>query len=382
MERKNESQGLRYVNAHVIERDLRDLWEQMAETTQMQGQEPVMRACVLNLIVYTPGEHSAEEVNQIMAEVTTQHPSRIFVMLPKYDAPKPAVNAWVTAQCHLSPGGRKQVCCEQIMVAAEGEGVGQLPSIVRSLLVPDLPVVLWWRDVPSFASRVFEELVKASDRVIVDSHGLPDPEKGLAEMAAFIRQRGQWVAFSDLGWSRLTPWRNSVAGFFDVPGWRPYLKRVNRVEIEYTDDHTDRRPIPSEAFLIACWLASRMRWQPASKSQGRGGGTFEFTVASENLPITIRIQSAPPTVGCLVGLSGLRLITESQPSARFAVSCTDDGLYLRTNVELAGTTLTEKVIPREDRSEVQLISQELEILARDMIYEEALAFFVGSGGRN
>lgn len=372
---------MRYVNAHVIERDLRELWEQMADTTQMQGQEPVMRACVLNLIVYTPGEHSAEEVNEIMAEVTTQHPSRIFVILPKHDVPKPAVNAWVTAQCHLSPGGRKQVCCEQIMVAAEGEGVGQLPSIVRSLLVPDLPVVLWWRDVPSFVGRVFEELVNTSDRVIFDSRGMPDPEKGLADIAAFIRQRGQWAAFNDLSWSRLTPWRNSVAGLFDVPGWRPYLKRVNRVEIEYTDDHANRRPIPTEAFLIACWLASRLGWKPTSKSQRGGSGTCEFTAASENLSIAVRIQSAPSTVGCVIGLSALRLTTESQPSARFAVSCSDDGLYLRTNVEVAGTTPTEKIIPLEDRSEVQLISRELEILGRDRIYEEALAFFVRVWGR-
>ena len=122
MELKRELQSSGDVNVHAIERDLRKLWEKMAETTQAEGQEPVMRACVLNLIVYTPGEHTAGEVSQIMAEVTTQHPSRIFVILPKYQASEPALSAWVTAQCHLSPGGRKQVCCEQIMIAVEGEG--------------------------------------------------------------------------------------------------------------------------------------------------------------------------------------------------------------------------------------------------------------------
>lgn len=380
MDSKKGSPSVQDVNVHVIERDLRNLWEQMAETIQVQGQEPVMRACVLNLIVCTPGEHTAGEVNQIMAEVTTQHPSRIFVILPKYDAPEPVVSAWVTAQCHLAPDGRKQVCCEQIMITAEGEGVGQLPSIVRSLLVPDLPVVLWWRDVPSFESRVFDELAKTSDRVIIDSHWWPNPEEGLAEVAALMSHRGRWTALTDLSWSRLTPWRISVAGFFDVPDWRGYLNRVNRVEIEYTEDHSDRRSIPSEAFFLACWLASRMKWQPASKPQRGGDGADEFTVTSETLRIAIRIQSAPPTSGGHIGLSRLRLITESEPSARFVVSCSDDGLYLRTNVELAGTKLTEKVIPQGDQSEVQLISRELEILGRDTIYEDALAFFVGLRG--
>ncbi|MFQ5924060.1 MAG: hypothetical protein ACE5M4_14580, partial [Anaerolineales bacterium] len=104
MELKNEPQILRGVSAQAIECDLRNLWEQMAEMSQAEHREPVMRACVLNLMVYAPGENSAGEVGQVMADVTIQHPSRIFVILLKYDAAQPALNAWVTAQCHLSTG--------------------------------------------------------------------------------------------------------------------------------------------------------------------------------------------------------------------------------------------------------------------------------------
>ncbi len=375
MELKRELQSSGDVNVHAIERDLRKLWEKMAETTQAEGQEPVMRACVLNLIVYTPGEHTAGEVSQIMAEVTTQHPSRIFVILPKYQASEPALSAWVTAQCHLSPGGRKQVCCEQIMIAVEGEGISQLPSMVRPLLVHDLPVVLWWRDVPSFDSRLFEELAKTSDRVIVDSAMLPDPEEGLAELAALINQRPQWTAFSDLSWSRLTPWRVSVAGFFDGPEGRVYLNRLSRIEIECRHDQAGRRSIPSQALLIACWLASRLKWRSMSKPRWSGEHTYQLEVASEDLAIDIQIKSIPSTGAAHVGLDALRLIVEGKPSARFVVSKSEDGLYLRTDVELAGTKLAGKVFPLGDRSDARLISKELEILGRDTMYEQALAFF-------
>jgi len=376
MELKNQVRSSTGANVYAIERDLRHLWEQMAETSQAEGQEPVMRVCVLNLMVYTPGEHTAGEVSQVMAEVTTQHPSRIFVILPsKNDASAPALGAWVTALCHLSAGGHKQVCCEQIMITAEEDAIYRLPSLVRPLLVPDLPVVLWWRDVPSFESRLFGELVDTSDRVIIDSAMLPDPEEGLAELAALINQRPQWTAFSDLSWSRLTPWRVSVAGFFDVPDWRARLGRLSRVEIECRHDQADRRSIPSEALLIACWLASRLKWRPRLKPRWNEKHTYQLEFVSENLPITIQIKTTPSTDGSDNGLHALRLIAEGKPSAQFVISRSGDGVYLRTDVELAGTRLAGNVFPLGNRDEAQLISKELEILGRDALYEQTLAFF-------
>jgi glucose-6-phosphate dehydrogenase assembly protein OpcA len=363
------------VNVHAIESELRTLWEQMAETTQAEGQQPVMRACVLNLMVYMPDEHATGEVSQIMAEVTTQHPSRIFVILPTSRASESPLSAWVTALCHLSAGGHKQVCCEQIMITAENDAVDRLPSLVRSLLVPDVPVVLWWRDVPRFESPVFADLTEASDRVIIDSEMLPSPEEGLAELAAIIEQRPQWTAFSDLSWARLTPWRVSVAGFFDTPEWGAYLARLNRVEIECASHRDDERSIPSQALLIASWLASRLKWRSISKPRWSGRNTYHFKLASAKLPIEVQIKTTP-SAGITHGrLNAIRLSTEGKPSGQFVVSRSGEDGYLRTEVELAGAKLAGKVIPLGDRNEAHLISKELEILDHDAMLEQALAFF-------
>lgn len=374
MEGKNE-QASQSITIQDIERDLRNLWEQMAEATQAELQEPVMRACVLNLMVYTPGERSLDEMAEIMADVTTQHPSRIFVILPKPEATAPNLGAWVTALCHLSAGGRKQVCCEQIMISAEGEDMSQLPSLLRSLLVPDLPVVLWWRDVLDFESWVFDELTDTSDRVIIDSAQLPDPEGGLIKLATLVKHRAQWTAFSDLSWSRLTPWRVSVAGLFDLADWRACLARLNRVEIDCAHDHAGRRSIPSQALLIASWLASRLKWRPTSKPRWSGEHTYLLEFASGKRPLAIVIKTSHSAEGGQGGLNALRLVVESEPSARFVVSRSEDGLYLETTVELAGAKVDGRVFPLSRQSEAQLISTELEILSHDTVYEQALTFF-------
>lgn len=365
------------VNAHAIEHDLRTLWQQMAEATQAELQEPVMRACVLNLMVYAPGENSVDEVGQIMAEVTIQHPSRIFVMLPKPEAAAPKLAAWVTALCHLSAGARKQVCCEQIMISAEGDAINQLPSLIRPLLVPDLPVVLWWRDVPGFASRVFDELTEDSDRVVIDSAKLPDPAGGLVKLATLMNQRAQRTGFSDLSWSRLTPWRVLVAGLFDLVDWRACLARLDRVEIECTYDHAGRRWIPGQAILIASWLASRLKWRPVSKFRWSGEQTYHAELAWGQRPITILIKTTYSAEGGRGGLDVLRLVVESEPAARFVVARSEDGLYLQTTVELSGTQVDGRVFPVSEQSEAQLISKELEIVSHDAVYEQALTLFAG-----
>ena len=363
------------VNVHAIEGELRHLWEQMAETSRAGGQQPVMRVCVLNLVVYTPGQHAAGEVSQIMAEVTTQHPSRIFVIHPTSGTSESPLGAWVTAVCHLSADGHKQVCSEQIMITAQEDAVDRLPSLVRSLLVPDLPVVLWWHDMPNFESRLFAELAEASDRVIIDSAMVQDSEQGMAALGALIKERQQWTAFIDLSWSRLTPWRVAVAGFFDTPDCRAYLGRLNRVEIECTRRQDTHRSIPSQALLLACWLGSRLRWHLASKAQWSGDHSYQLELASENCPIEIQIGTSGSAKGNPGEVGSVRLFAEGERSARFVVARSEDDLYLQSDGEVAGTKLAAKAFPLGDRHEAQLISKELEILDHDVMFEQALAFF-------
>lgn len=363
------------VNVHVIERELRNLWEQLAKTTQEDGQQPVMRACVLNLMVYTSGKHAMDEVSQIMAEVTTQHPSRIFVILPKDRDSEPDLSAWVTALCHLSAGGHKQVCCEQIMITAGYDALYRLPSLVRPLLVPDLPVVLWWRDVPNFENRLFAEMAQTSDRVILDSARFQDAEEGLARLATRVNQKHQWTAFSDLSWSRLTPWRVLVAGFFDAPDWRARLRRLTRVEIDCTGASDSRRSIPSEALLIVCWLASRLQWRAKPQSRRRGKDGHQFELTSDHLSIDVEIKSAPSAEGTQGELQTVRLIADDKSSVQFGVSKSGDGSCLRAEGKITGAKLAGRVLPLRTRNEAQLISKELEILGRDAMFEQALAFF-------
>ena len=362
----------RVVDVPTLEHDLNELWEQMTEVSSGEDQQAVMRACVANLVVYSPGPDSTGEISQIMAQVTDEHPSRAIVLISEPASSEPFLKAMVTAQCHPSGRGQKQICCEQIVIQAAGQEIGHLPSLVRSLVIPDLPIFLWWRDSLDFQAAIFTGLVQSCDRVIIDSAGLPDAQEGLRTLVALIEERAQVSAFSDLSWSRLTPWRVLVAGFFDAPECRPYLARLDRVEIESSARGSNEHSIPAESLLMAAWLASRLKWKSTAKPRWIDEHTYQWELKAQDRSVMIQIKFTSSASGVSLGLNSLQLLVEKEPLARFSAFIAPDNEHLESHVTLEGKQEVARVIRFPDDDEAQLVSREMEILGHDKVYEQGL----------
>ncbi len=350
-----------------IERDLKDLWKQMAEGNQKDGEQAVLRACVLNLIVFAPGDVSGNEVSQLLADVSEEHPSRMIILLPRPDAMEPSLNAWVTALCHMS-SGRRQVCCEQIVLRAEGDRLSQVPSLLRALLIPELPSVLWWRDHIPFEDELFQDLLNTADRVVIDSARLANPQKQLVLLASLIAD--DRTAFSDLNWARLNPWRLLTARLYDVPDYRPYLSRINRIEIVGFDPA--RSSASTQSLLLVGWLASRLKWNPAAPPHSTSSA-WEVQMKAQNRNVEIKIVSGE---GKYAGITGIRLWADSEPAGHFEISIASDGAHLTGSVCLSGSDSAPYVTAYQNASEAELLCRELEILGHDVLYEQALNFYV------
>jgi glucose-6-phosphate dehydrogenase assembly protein OpcA len=359
------------VNAAQIEKELTEMWKHMRDP-QKEKEHQLLRTCVLNLTVYAPGERSEDAVTKVLADVSVQHPSRIVVMLPDPAAKENSLSAWVNTLCHAVQGGRQQVCCEEIMVRALGTEVSQLPSLVRSLQVSDLPAVLWWRGNLELSHPLFTELIEVSDRIIVDSSTLSNPELEFGSLHQLIQKEKEWTAFSDVDWARLTPWRSAISGFFDVPEYRDYLNKIERVEIE-CERTTEADNLPGQAFLIAGWIASRLNWTLRSKPSRVGQDRYSMELTSDKGPISIRLHSRQ-TGKKMPGIYRISLFEEDDPTIHFAVTRSEDGVSLKTNVELSGKQRAARIIRYDPENETMILSKELEILHHDIVYEQAIAF--------
>jgi glucose-6-phosphate dehydrogenase assembly protein OpcA len=203
-----------------------------------------VRAITLNLIVHAPEAQRVDAAIEALEHVGPSHPLRAIVATPADGE----LRASVASSCWLGASDR-QVCSERVLVQATAKA---LPSAVTSLLVPDLPVFLWWQGPFDDEGRLAGELAGLASRVVVDSG-----ECGLAGVAA---ARTLAPSVADLAWAGLLPWRDAVAGLFDGPGEVSALDRIGAVDV---------RGPENEARLMAGWLRSALDTEIDLHREGR-----------------------------------------------------------------------------------------------------------------
>jgi glucose-6-phosphate dehydrogenase assembly protein OpcA len=312
---------------------------------------------------------------------------------------------------------RKRICCEEVTLRAQGSFVVELPSAALPLLVSDLATFLWWRDAVQVSDKVLQLLMRATDRLVIDSGEFADPRSDLAEMNKLFgqlnqRSQGQ-VGVSDINWARLTLWRGLLADFYDVPSYHEWFDQIDHVRIDYVAPEQQPASVAPQALLIAGWLASRLGWslasdQPSeendetlsfkfmrseldnrstakddSADRGRGptvkDGSADWgssPIVKEGSPdraVTLelnRVEHGEHIPGKLVRVE---LRKSSDKPASFTVSRSEDNLHLAAEAKLGSKVHRGRVLPVRNRSAAQLLSREMEILCNDKIYEEALA---------
>ncbi len=227
---------------------------------------------VLTLVIVV-AERDAEWAMDAAREASHEHPARVLGIILGSARGAPHVHA----QVGIGSGWAG----ETALIRLSGEVVDHPESVVRPLLLPDSPVVVWWpADHP--ADPANDPLGRLAQRRITD--------------AAFVtrgKQKamiGQCTAYrpgnTDLAWTRVTPWRGVLASVLDQ---HPVEVRSASV--------TGERISPS-ADLLAAWLCERLK-VPVSRHGSRGPGITSVTLDTAIGEITIdRDDGRLATVTC------------------------------------------------------------------------------------
>lgn len=357
-----------WIDVNAIERELTSLWQQASEDEE-QG---VIRSSILNLLIYAGDASEAGKVDDILAELTASHPCRAVLMLVEGSSAESKLDAQVTSRCTLPTGTSKQVCCEQVTITAAGTGLIDLPSAVTPLLISDLPVYLWWRTEPRIQDKsLFLKLADISDRVIIDSALFNNPYLDITSMAAVLHDTPRWTAVSDLNWARLTAWRALLAGFYDVPEYRPSLDQLGSVVIEYAPASTDEPEISPRALLLGGWLASRLGWRLQDNSVVRNteSTSFKYSVNDRaiNLEFAYSSRQIEPD-----HIAQVTLRNDADLCVSFTVRRSADGQRIETCVTRDDEKHVQRVLSYEGLGESDLVGRELQILGHDRVYEQAV----------
>lgn len=358
------------LDVQSVERELNHLWAENAGARDEEG--ALMRARVLNLLVYVSSDESLGEVNELLSEVTAAHPCRALVMVAEQQAEDNDIEMFVSSYCQSS-GDTRHLCCEQVTLKACGRFTVELPSAAGPLLVPDLPVFLWWREQPRLGDEVFRKLSRASDRVIVDSADFRQPYVDLFALDELLqKERARHTGVSDLNWARLTSWRGLLANLYDVRENLAALDKISRVRIEYVAPEYEREKIAPKALILAGWLMSRLGWRVSDKREAVETGGHAVHVEREGREIIIEFESVERSSEMSGWIASIELSATEPSPYTFTVARSQDGRFLETRTASGEERRASRLLVGGDKSEAELLGRELEILSHDRIYEEAV----------
>jgi glucose-6-phosphate dehydrogenase assembly protein OpcA len=336
------------VQPSEIESLLQRLWNE----ANGEGEESaVIQVRTLNLLVFVPAAYASADTLRAIEIAAVQHPGRTITMIVTDGDPAPVAN--VTIACRFGEGG-KQVCGEQITITS-GDGGAPLPSIAASLTIAGLPVFLWWFGDPPFASPIFDSLVEIADRVVVDSGTWQQPFATLRELAQVAQRHTPHIAYTDLHWTRLTPWRRQAAQCFDLPTAAPELYRLQQVIIEHGPNDHDY----VTALLLIGWLSSGLDWQIAQHR------TEQITMQAREATIAIELRRRE-------GAAGLHTIMLRSAEAEFKLAHRPESGCIHTQLALPHATPIERMAQLKPPTLEHTIGDELNMLEHDRHFERAL----------
>ncbi len=393
------------VQMNEIETVIASLWK-MSSDNLRTGANLQVRTSVLNLVICTPDIETAQRASKILRELSSTHIARVTLLILDSSKQEPSsLQAWVTLRCFSMISDLMRHCFEQTTILASGSAIRSVANIIQPLLKPDLPIYVWWLgDPPERDDPTFTGLVALCSRMIVDSTGFFNPEQDIATLSTLFDASTE-CALSDLNWGRITPWRQLISQFFDVPEYRSYLNGVSSIEIEHSvvplatqtrSQLGDVSPNPARALLLAGWLKARLGWSLAEDISNNtfdtGSAAYSWNMvrlANQRSTRSLTPMRVKPPSGNITNISirprvnaemrpgsicFVRMICNiDQKQVTFTISLDDEMKLFMTSINLSHEARPRRSVSLAAvKKESDLLHDELEILGHDYHFEQTL----------
>ncbi|HEY5348118.1 MAG TPA: OpcA/G6PD domain-containing protein [Candidatus Lustribacter sp.] len=279
--------------------DVHPLLSQLAHAGTTPG---AMKAATMTFAVFFENENVAQWVRERTHALAQKHPSRVVI----FDATRGVEQRGIES---LGTRG------EWIEIGVRDAAAGELDAALRTLEVPEAPVVLLWVADGMADDERFLALSRRADATICSTSVTRTDGEGLRDLTSFVHGHPE-IVIADIAYLRLASWQELIAEFFDEPSYRRELHALRSVDVSAGSD--------AEMYYVLGWLASRLAWTPSAPgSFAAPGGTLHFALH----------RDGPPR--------RLSRIVLSSPSARFT-ACVhpDDPATICLDVEHAGGTTT------------------------------------------
>jgi glucose-6-phosphate dehydrogenase assembly protein OpcA len=323
------------VDYSAIEKSLAELWR-----SEKDGENAIMRAALWNVVAHTINARDHAHASETLAKASESIPQRSIVIRADAEG-EPDIASWISANCHLV-GDEKQVCSEEVAIVAGGERVRHIPPLMNALLIPDMPVAVWWvGDLPSHHHEYLDTMLEPADRLIVDSSHF-DSVSDLIYLRDIAARTT--TAAADLNWARLEDWRIATAMIFDPPAMRAKLKTIRRLSITATAGEVGFFGDSVEQLQYAAWLNAQAGAERLTQIDYR----FDFEEKGEHPGALARVQ-----IEFADGLKALIV----RDNKRNVVSANVDGMTQEVDcvTRVLGKGVAELIVRQLKRPEIDKV---------------------------
>src|SRR3954451_7775311 len=317
------------VEVDKIDRELKKL-------TDPSG-EMMTRASLINLADYSEEPGMLAKNTELISRLNEKNACRTIIIGLNPNAEESRVAAWISAHCHVSRAGSKQICSEQLSFSIDGASTALLTNVVFSHLDSDLPLYFWWQG--EFHDPMDPQLFAWIDRLIYDSRLWKNFDDQIRRVEIAQEEAKQRVVLCDLNWLGIVQLRLALAQFFDCSDARAHLSQISGVEIEYAPGFR------STAILLLGWLAAQIGWQAGESS----GGEIRFRAGEKTVSALLN-ETAGQAISRLVVRSG---------STEFCVLHAPNSQSLDVTVFQEGTPQMNQLMPAGKSDVGSLLSEEL-----------------------
>jgi glucose-6-phosphate dehydrogenase assembly protein OpcA len=367
----------------AVERELERLWSELTTQRNLHrrrriaadGEVGLMRASTLNLVVTVESQEEADEIEAIINQLSELTPSRTIILVRTPDkADTPSLIVRLSVHQHESSKGRPAVQFECLTIGIKGEPPTSLASVASSLMVPELPAFLWWRGTSLPMTALFMELTEISDRLLIDSASLEHRGRTLIEVSNLLHRSKFGPKASDFAWTRLMPWRQVVAQFFDSVTAQQSLETIDEVVVTYERDRAEGTSGLTSALMIAGWFSSRLGWQaPGELVRTHDGWRVTLRAGKPGRRREVILRLHPEDRAFDACLAKISLAAIAPAAGLYSIERTGPNT-LMTRSENAEAPVVSRAIYLHSQETVALLEHELRHFGRDVVFEESLEF--------
>jgi glucose-6-phosphate dehydrogenase assembly protein OpcA len=343
-----------------VEHEVTKLWE--AEAT------PSPRVELLTLVALVAEPRLRPRAAKVLEHVARVYPCRTIAALWH-----PEGAAVIDADVSLHRTVARAPCGDSIVLEAHGPARGWLPENIDRLLLPGLPVCVWWLgDLPDF-DDLFDRTVRRADAVVVDSSDMD--LRDLEKLSRIVRLSGDQCALADLAWVRLRSFQDLLARFFDDRPVRGWLDGLHTIDLAYAPRPKNTDVASTQAGLLVGWLAAALGFRVDSVQWHKGDEVTEAIVTrtGSQRAVTIRFQGVERhdvRDGCVLRVE--LHCSGANGHARFEIARQSDPCMCLWRCDVPGLVVPSQMLSVGIHEESSLLVRYLERPARDPLFEASL----------